>query len=133
MPHGFRSSFRDRAAEETNHPREVVEAALATGQGHGGGAHAKVALFERRRRLNDWSSYLGQTREQSASAARRRRVSGWTRHAQEILRWIDQPEPLCTNSCKRPAAPGPLSISIYIYLYLSLTPLLASSRAGGAC
>ena len=29
MPHGFRSTFRNWAAEETNHPREVVEGALA--------------------------------------------------------------------------------------------------------
>ncbi len=29
VPHGFRSSFRDWAAEETDYPREVVEAALA--------------------------------------------------------------------------------------------------------
>ena len=29
VPHGFRSSFRDWAAKETNHPREVIEAALA--------------------------------------------------------------------------------------------------------
>ena len=29
VPHGFRSTFRDWVAEETNHPREVVEAALA--------------------------------------------------------------------------------------------------------
>ena len=29
VPHGFRSSFRDWAAEHTNTPREVVEAALA--------------------------------------------------------------------------------------------------------
>ena len=29
VPHGFRSSFRDWAAERTNAPREVVEAALA--------------------------------------------------------------------------------------------------------
>ena len=29
VPHGFRSSFRDCAAEETDHPREVAEAALA--------------------------------------------------------------------------------------------------------
>ena len=29
VPHGFRSSFGDWAAEETNHLREVVEAALA--------------------------------------------------------------------------------------------------------
>ena len=28
-PHGFRSGFRDWAAEETEHPREVIEAALA--------------------------------------------------------------------------------------------------------
>ena len=30
VPHGFRSSFRDWAAEETNHPREVIEAAPRT-------------------------------------------------------------------------------------------------------
>ena len=29
VPHGFRSSFRDWAAEDTDHPREVAEAALA--------------------------------------------------------------------------------------------------------
>ena len=29
VPHGFRSSFRDWAAAETDHPREVIEAALA--------------------------------------------------------------------------------------------------------
>ncbi len=29
VPHGFRSSFRDWAAEMTDHPRDVIEAALA--------------------------------------------------------------------------------------------------------
>ncbi len=29
VPQGFRSSFRDWAAEETDHPREVAEAASA--------------------------------------------------------------------------------------------------------
>lgn len=29
VPHGFRSSFRGWASERTNHPREVMEAALA--------------------------------------------------------------------------------------------------------
>ena len=29
MPHGFRSSFRDWAAQKTDHPREAIEAALA--------------------------------------------------------------------------------------------------------
>lgn len=29
VPHGFRSTFKDWATERTNHPREVVEMALA--------------------------------------------------------------------------------------------------------
>ena len=61
VPHGFRSSFRDWAAEETNHPREVVEAALAhVIQNKVEAAYARSDLFERRRRLmDDWSAYLG--------------------------------------------------------------------------
>ncbi len=60
VPHGFRSSFRDWAAEETNHPREVVEAALAhVIQNKVEAAYARSDLFERRRRLmDDWSAYL---------------------------------------------------------------------------
>ena len=60
VPHGFRSSFRDWAAETTNHPREVIEAAL----GHvvtnrTEAAYARSDLFERRRRLmNEWAAYL---------------------------------------------------------------------------
>ena len=50
--HGFRSPFRDWAAEETNHPREVVEAALAhTVRDKVAAAYARSDLFERRRRL----------------------------------------------------------------------------------
>ena len=60
VPHGFRSSFRDWAAEETNHPREVVEAALAHVVGNQTeAAYARSDLFERRRRLmDDWCAYL---------------------------------------------------------------------------
>ena len=60
VPHGFRSSFRDWAAEETNHPREVIEAALAhTVQNKVEAAYARSDLFERRRRLmDDWAAYL---------------------------------------------------------------------------
>ena len=60
VPHGFRSSFRDWAAEATNHPREVIEAAL----GHvvtnrTEAAYARSDLFERRRLLMDeWAAYL---------------------------------------------------------------------------
>ena len=60
VPHGFRSSFRDWAAEETDHPREVIEAALAHVVGNQTeAAYARSDLFERRRRLMDeWAGYL---------------------------------------------------------------------------
>ncbi len=66
VPHGFRSSFRDWAAEETDHPREVVEAALAHKvRNQVEAAYARSDLFARRRRLmDDWGAYLGEERGQ---------------------------------------------------------------------
>ena len=66
VPHGFRSSFRDWAAERTNHPRGVVEAALAHVVGNQTeAAYARSDLFERRRRLMDeWAAYLAGERGQ---------------------------------------------------------------------
>ena len=60
VPHGFRSSFRDWAAEKTDHPREVVETALAhVVQNKVEAAYLRTDLFERRRRLmEDWAGYL---------------------------------------------------------------------------
>ena len=60
VPHGFRSSFRDFAGERTNHPREVIEAALAhVVKNQTEAAYARSDLFERRRRLmDDWAHYL---------------------------------------------------------------------------
>ena len=60
VPHGFRSSFRDWAAERTSTPREVVEAALAhTVRNPTEAAYARSDLFARRRRLmQDWADYL---------------------------------------------------------------------------
>ena len=62
VPHGFRSSFRDWAAEETDHPREVAEAALAHKvRNQIEAAYRRSDLFERRRILmNDWARYLAQ-------------------------------------------------------------------------
>ena len=62
VAHGFRSSFRDWAAERTDHPREVIEAALAhVVQNKVEAAYARSDLFERRRRLmSDWSAYLAE-------------------------------------------------------------------------
>ena len=62
VPHGFRSSFRDWAAEQTDHPREVIEAALAhVVRNRVEAAYARSDLFERRRVLMaDWARYLAQ-------------------------------------------------------------------------
>ena len=61
VAHGFRSSYRDWAAEETDQPREVIEAALAhVVPNKVEAAYARSDLFERRRRLMaDWAAYLG--------------------------------------------------------------------------
>ena len=60
--HGFRSSFRDWASEQTNHPREAAEAALAhTIPNAVERAYRRGDLFERRRRLMaEWSRYCEQ-------------------------------------------------------------------------
>ena len=72
--YGLRSSFRDWATEETDHPREVVEAALAhVVQNKVEEAYRRTDLFERRRRLmDDWADYLaGETLEPEAAPSRR--------------------------------------------------------------
>ena len=60
VPHGFRSSFRDWAAEKTDYPREVVEAALAhVVKNKVEAAYMRTDLFDRRRRLMaDWEAYV---------------------------------------------------------------------------
>ena len=52
VPHGFRSSFRDWAAERTETPHAAMEAALAhTARNAVEVAYARSDLFDRRRRL----------------------------------------------------------------------------------
>jgi integrase len=59
--HGFRSSFRDWAAETTGYPNHVLEKALA----HAVASEVEAAyrrgdLFDKRRRLmEDWAGYCG--------------------------------------------------------------------------
>jgi integrase len=57
--HGFRSTFRDWAAEATNHPREVAEAALAHAlRDRTEAAYQRGDLMEKRRRLmDDWAKF----------------------------------------------------------------------------
>jgi integrase len=62
-PHGFRSSFRDWAAEQTNFPREIAEAALAhTLKDKTEAAYQRGDLLEKRRKLMAaWAQYAGRT------------------------------------------------------------------------
>ena len=65
--HGFRSSFRDWAAERTNFPSEVVEMALA----HMVGSKVEAAyrrgdLFEKRRRLMAaWATFCNEPEQKA--------------------------------------------------------------------
>ena len=60
VPHGFRSSFRDRAAECSDAPREVCELALAHVNTNAiEAAYRRSDLFERRRALMEqWAAFL---------------------------------------------------------------------------
>lgn len=59
--HGFRSSFRDWAAERTNFPREVAEHALAHSlPDKVEAAYRRGDLFDKRRHLMDaWAQFCG--------------------------------------------------------------------------
>jgi integrase len=60
VPHGWRSTFRDWAAEATDHPSDVCEAALAHLIGNATTrSYQRGTMFEKRRALmNDWSAYV---------------------------------------------------------------------------
>ena len=61
--HGFRSSFRDWAAEMTNTPHHIVEVALAHTIGSKvERAYLRSDLFEKRRKLmDDWARFCSGT------------------------------------------------------------------------
>jgi integrase len=62
VPHGFRSTFKDWATEMTNHPRELIEVALAHVPGDSSEmAYWRSEVLERRRRLmEDWAHFISQ-------------------------------------------------------------------------
>ena len=63
VPHGFRSSFRDWAAECSDAPQEVCEPALAhVNTNRIEAAYRRTDMFERRRALMEqWGAFLGGT------------------------------------------------------------------------
>ena len=75
--HGFRSTFRDWAAECTNHSRDVAEMALAHAVSDKvEAAYRRGDLFEKRCRLmSEWASFCD-TVKPAATVVRLRSVSG---------------------------------------------------------
>ncbi len=75
--HGFRSSFRDWAAERTNYPNHVVEMALAHAVGDKvEAAYRRGDLFAKRRKLMEaWATYCGQAPVAQADNVRQLRIS----------------------------------------------------------
>ncbi|WP_229301049.1 hypothetical protein [Stenotrophomonas maltophilia] len=59
--HGFRSSFRDWAAETTDYANEVVEMAMAHAiKNKAEAAYRRGQLLDKRRPLmEEWAAYLG--------------------------------------------------------------------------
>ena len=68
VPHGFRSTFRDWAAERTAYPRDVAEMALAHAIGDKvEAAYRRGDLFEKRRHMmNDWAKFLARVETKNA-------------------------------------------------------------------
>jgi integrase len=77
VPHGFRSTFRDWAAERTAYPRDAAEMALAHTIGDKvEAAYRRGDLFERRRRMmTDWSSFCDQKAKGRVVSIRHREAS----------------------------------------------------------
>jgi integrase len=74
VPHGFRSTFRDWCAENTNVAREVAEMALAHAVANEvEAAYRRSDLFEKRRTLmEDWAAFC---QEGIASGRRKKRIA----------------------------------------------------------
>lgn len=74
--HGFRSTFRDWAAEQTNFPSEVAEMALAHSVGDKvEAAYRRGDLFDKRRQLMaDWAEYCAGSKIAATVVSIRRRL-----------------------------------------------------------
>src|SRR6185312_6936082 len=71
-PHGFRSTFRDWAAERTNFPGEVAEAALAhVVEDKVEAAYRRGDLFQKRRQLMDaWARHCAAPKAAAGATVR---------------------------------------------------------------
>jgi len=106
--HGFRSSFRDWAADKTDHPREAIEFALAHAvEGKTEAAYFRSDLFARRRKLMlDWRSSAREVQHddhpahQSPEAWRKAVALYRSGHPNALLRLLDGSDPIPVEARK---------------------------------
>ena len=69
VPHGFRSSFRDWAAEQTNYPDEIRKAASGHTVRDGvKEAYQRTDLLDKRRNLmNEWAKFIDNSNDQKSA------------------------------------------------------------------
>lgn len=69
VPHGFRSSFRTWAAEQTNYPDEIRKvASMHTVSDAVKAAYQRTDLLDKRRRLmQDWANFLDKPQDTNSS------------------------------------------------------------------
>ena len=69
VPHGFRSTFRDWAAEQTNYPDEIRKAASGHTVGDPvKGAYQRTDLLDKRRNLmNEWAKFIDISNDQKSA------------------------------------------------------------------
>lgn len=78
VPHGFRSTFRDWAAERTSYPRDVAEMALAHTIGDKvEAAYRRGDLFEKRRlMMAEWAQFLARVEQPAQVVPLKARAQG---------------------------------------------------------
>jgi integrase len=73
--HGFRSTFRDWAADQTTYPRDVAEAALAHAVQGVEAVYRRTDLLNKRAHLMaDWATYCGTSKTSGSVTSIRKRV-----------------------------------------------------------
>ena len=110
VPHGFRSTFRDWAAEETDAPHSVMEAALShVIRNQVEAAYARSDLFERRRRLmDDWARYLASgSRARRGQRGRRRNAKCRRASLPNVVHWSWRGAPALRTPDRGEPSPGP--------------------------
>ena len=74
--HGFRSSFRDWASEQTNYPHNAAEMALAHSIGNAvEAAYRRGDLFEKRKlMMADWAAFCAKTESGNVVSIKSKKV-----------------------------------------------------------